>query len=127
MKNFIMLATAAALAVILTGCAFRSSSAASKADTSEEDAEHRKTISGVIVDATMNTAVICAGDGKEYAFSFTDETDRSKVNGMLIGDTLIVTYTGQLGENGSTAQTKVLAIEQNPAEPQNETISSGSL
>ncbi|MBQ4280203.1 MAG: lipocalin family protein [Rikenellaceae bacterium] len=66
-----------ALALALAGC---------RSDTD-------KTVSGIIYDGSMNTLAIVTAQGDTLEFS-TMDADRSQMNGLLIGDSATVTYTG---------------------------------
>ncbi len=67
-------------------------------------------LKGVIYDATMNTVTVIDAAGDTVTFS-TMDADRSEAHGLLLGDTAVVTYTGELGVEGSVpAATKVVVI-----------------
>ena len=54
------------------------------------------TITGTILDATMSTVTIQTEDGEELSFSIPDDADETEVDGMTVGDTLEITYTGTI-------------------------------
>ena len=58
----------------------------------------------------MNTVTISTEDGTELSFALTDETDTSKAEGMLVGSTLVVTYTGTI-DGTDTSAAVVTALE----------------
>ena len=92
----------------------------------EQLTEEEQVISGTITDAAMHTVTIETEDGAtltmadenpNLAFSIPDEADRTQVDGMLIGDTLEITYTGTIdGEDTSNAT--VLKLIETAANPQ---------
>lgn len=83
----------------------------------EQPTEEEQVISGTITDAAMHTVTIETEDGATLTFSIPDEADRTQVDGMLIGDTLEITYTGIInGEDTSNAT--VLKLIETAANPQ---------
>ena len=83
----------------------------------EQPTEEEQVISGTITDAAMHTVTIETEDGATITFSIPDEADRTQVDGMLIGDTLEITYTGTIdGEDTSNAT--VLKLIETAANPQ---------
>ncbi len=83
----------------------------------EQLTEEEQVISGTITDAAMHTVTIETEDGATLTFSIPDEADRTQVDGMLIGDTLEITYTGTIdGEDTSNAT--VLKLIETAANPQ---------
>lgn len=76
------------------------------------DAEDKQqTITGTIVEAAMNTVTIQTEDGQELSFSLSDDTDRSQAEGMLIGNTLEIVYTGTLDGSDTSGVTVVQLVE----------------
>lgn len=86
-------------------------------DSAEETAgtAEQQTITGTILDATMNTVTIQTADGEELSFSIPDDADKTEVNGMTIGDTLEVTYIGTV-DGADTAGATVVKLVQISAE-----------
>lgn len=83
----------------------------------EQPTEDEQVISGTITDAAMHTVTIETENGATLTFSIPDEADRTQVDGMLIGDTLEITYTGTIdGEDTSNAT--VLKLIETAANPQ---------
>lgn len=83
----------------------------------EQPTEEEQVISGTITDAAMHTVTIETENGATLTFSIPDEADRTQVDGMLIGDTLEITYTGTIdGEDTSNAT--VLKLIETVANPQ---------
>ncbi len=83
----------------------------------EQPTEEEQVISGTITDAAMHTVTIETEDGATLTFSIPDEADRTQADGMLIGDTLEITYTGTIdGEDTSNAT--VLKLIETAANPQ---------
>ncbi len=83
----------------------------------EQPTEEEQVISGTITDAAMHTVTIETENGATLTFSIPDEADRTQVDGMLIGDTLEITYTGTIdGEDTSNAT--VLKLIETAANPQ---------
>lgn len=76
-------------------------------DTEDE----QQTITGTIVEAAMNTVTIQTEDGQELSFSLSDDTDRSQAEGMLIGNTLEIVYTGTLDGSDTSGVTVVQLVE----------------
>lgn len=62
----------------------------------------QNTVSGTIVDATMNTVTVSTTDGATVTFG-TMEADRSECNGLPLGAPITVTYSGQIEDNFATA------------------------
>lgn len=60
------------------------------------------TVSGTVVDASMNTVTIETADHQTYTFS-TMDADKSGLKQMLIGEKLYVMYSGQY-QPGSKAE-----------------------
>ena len=83
--------------------------------TGTADPAEEQTITGTIVDATMNTVTIQTADGEELSFSIPDDADKTEVNGMTIGDTLEVTYIGSV-DGADTAGATVVKLVQISAE-----------
>lgn len=83
--------------------------------TGTADPAEEQTITGTIVDATMNTVTIQTADGEELSFSIPDDADKTEVNGMTIGDTLEVTYIGTV-DGADTAGATVVKLVQISAE-----------
>lgn len=77
------------------------------------ESKKEKTVSGIIEDATMNNVVVTTADGSVW-FSTTD-ADKSEVNGMLIGDTITVTYEGEISKDPSVSVTAAKKIVVKPA------------
>lgn len=76
--------------------------------TADADIEEVKTVTGEIIDAAMNTIIIRTEDGTDLILGKEDaETDLK--DGLLIGNSVVVEYTGEIvGNNASAA--KVLKI-----------------
>lgn len=83
--------------------------------TGTADPAEEQTITGTIVDATMNTVTIQTADGEELSFSIPDDADKTEVNGMTIGDTLEVTYIGTV-DGADTAGATVVKLVQTSAQ-----------
>lgn len=76
--------------------------------TADAVKEEVKTVTGEIIDAAMNTIIIRTEDGTDLILGKEDaETDLK--DGLLIGNSVVVEYTGEIvGNNASAA--KVLKI-----------------
>ena len=76
-------------------------------DSAEETAgtAEQQTISGTILDATMSTVTIQTEDGEELSFSIPDDADETEVDGMTVGDTLEITYTGTIDGTDTSGAT----------------------
>ena len=83
----------------------------------EQPTEEEQVISGPITDAAMHTVTIETEDGATLTFSIPDEADRTQVDGMLIGDTLEITYTGTI-DGEDTSNVTVLKLIETAANPQ---------
>lgn len=83
-----------------------SDSAEEAAGTAEE-----QTISGTILDATMSTVTIQTEDGEELSFSIPDDADETEVDGMTVGDTLEITYTGTIDGTDTSGATVVKLVQ----------------
>ena len=86
-------------------------------DSAEETAgtAEQQTISGTILDATMSTVTIQTEDGEELSFSIPDDADETEVDGMTVGDTLEITYTGTI-DGTDTSGTTVVKLVQTSAQ-----------
>ena len=133
MKKMIVAALMAALLVTATACGSTSSSSSSSSssesstssqsssvesepaeEASNADGGEVSTVTGVIEDAAMNSVVIKTEDGLTLNFTIPDDADKTEVDGMTIGDTLEITYTGTIdGEDSSGAV--VTKLVQTPA------------
>lgn len=80
----------------------------------EPAAEKVSTVTGVIQDATMNTVIIQTEDGRTLSFS-TMDADKTNADGLLIGDTVVISYTGEI-DGEDTSGVTVTAID-NISEP----------
>ena len=111
-SRLLLTALAAALALSMAACstapggesqspesppASDSQSPSSSEPEPESKPEETLTAQGTVADATMNTLTITTADGKTLSFSLSDDTDRTKADGILLGDTVLVTYTGEPG------------------------------
>ena len=74
--------------------------------TGTADPAEEQTITGTILDATMSTVTIQTEDGEEL--SFADETE---VDGMTVGDTLEITYTGTIDGTDTSGATVVKLVQ----------------
>lgn len=83
-----------------------SDSAEETAGTAEE-----QTITGTILDATMSTVTIQTEDGEELSFSIPDDADETEVDGMTVGDTLEITYTGTIDGTDTSGATVVKLVQ----------------
>ena len=82
-------------------------------DSTEEAAgtAEQQTISGTILDATMSTVTIQTEDGEELSFSIPDDADETEVDGMTVGDTLEITYTGTIDGTDTSGATVVKLVQ----------------
>lgn len=82
-------------------------------DSAEETAgtAEQQTITGTIVDATMSTVTIQTEDGEELSFSIPDDADETEVDGMTVGDTLEITYTGTIDGTDTSGATVVKLVQ----------------
>lgn len=82
-------------------------------DSAEETAgtAEQQTITGTILDATMNTVTIQTEDGEELSFSIPDDADETEVDGMTVGDTLEITYTGTIDGTDTSGATVVKLVQ----------------
>ena len=83
-----------------------SDSAKETAGTAEQ-----QTITGTILDATMSTVTIQTEDGEELSFSIPDDADETEVDGMTVGDTLEITYTGTIDGTDTSGATVVKLVQ----------------
>ena len=80
--------------------------ASSDEETSSEEAEgdttddtstaEEQVITGTITESAEGTVTIETEDGTALTFSIPDDADQTEVNGMTVGDTLEITYTGSI-------------------------------
>ena len=68
-------------------------------------------ITGTILDATMSTVTIQTEDGEELSFSIPDDADETEVDGMTVGDTLEITYTGTIDGTDTSGATVVKLVQ----------------
>lgn len=82
-------------------------------DSTEETAgtAEQQTITGTILDATMSTVTIQTEDGEELSFSIPDDADETEVDGMTVGDTLEITYTGTIDGTDTSGATVVKLVQ----------------
>ncbi len=82
-------------------------------DSTEEAAgtAEEQTITGTILDATMSTVTIQTEDGEELSFSIPDDADETEVDGMTVGDTLKITYTGTIDGTDTSGATVVKLVQ----------------
>ena len=82
-------------------------------DSAEETAgtAEQQTITGTILDATMSTVTIQTEDGEELSFSLPDDADETEVDGMTVGDTLEITYTGTIDGTDTSGATVVKLVQ----------------
>lgn len=82
-------------------------------DSAEETAgtAEQQTISGTILDATMSTVTIQTEDGEELSFSIPDDADETEVDGMTVGNTLEITYTGTIDGTDTSGATVVKLVQ----------------
>ena len=82
-------------------------------DSTEETAgtAEQQTITGTILDATMSTVIIQTEDGEELSFSIPDDADETEVDGMTVGDTLEITYTGTIDGTDTSGATVVKLVQ----------------
>ncbi len=79
--------------------------------TGTADPAEEQTITGTILDATMSTVTIQTEDGEELSFSIPDDADETEVDGMTVGDTLEVTYTGTIDGTDTAGATVVKLVQ----------------
>lgn len=82
-------------------------------DSAEETAgtAEQQTITGTILDATMSTVTIQTEDGEELSFYIPDDADETEVDGMTVGDTLEITYTGTIDGTDTSGATVVKLVQ----------------
>ena len=79
--------------------------------TGTADPAEEQTITGTILDATMSTVIIQTEDGEELSFSIPDDADETEVDGMTVGDTLEITYTGTIDGTDTSGATVVKLVQ----------------
>lgn len=79
--------------------------------TGTADPAEEQTITGTIVDATMSTVTIQTEDGEELSFYIPDDADETEVDGMTVGDTLEITYTGAIDGTDTSGATVVKLVQ----------------
>lgn len=105
MKKQILIFAAALLLLGAGGCRQRVPQSSSSPSSSSE-----ATLQGTITDATMSTLTVEAGEGHLYGFTLTDSTKRETGSGIIIGDMVEVTYTGELDMQRVPQQVEVLLV-----------------
>lgn len=76
----------------------------------------KKSVTGIVKDATMNTLMLKTDSCQVYLFSTMDVV-KEDINGILLGDKVQVVYTGELTETAdpqSVTVAKIVEIEQDP-------------
>ncbi len=86
---------------------------APESETSTESSLYAEehTLTGTIVDAAMSTVTIKTDDEEELTFSIPDDADETQVDGMKVGDTLAITYTGTIQGTDTSGVTVVSLVE----------------
>ena len=79
--------------------------------TGTADPAEEQTFTGTILDATMSTVTIQTEDGEELSFSIPDDADETEVDGMTVGDTLEITYTGTIDGTDTSGATVVKLVQ----------------
>ena len=79
--------------------------------TGTADPAEEQTITGTILDATMSTVTIQTEDGEELSFSIPDDADETEVDGMTVGNTLEITYTGTIDGTDTSGATVVKLVQ----------------
>ena len=79
--------------------------------TGTADPAEEQTITGTILDATMSTVTIQTEDGEELSFSIPADADETEVDGMTVGDTLEITYTGTIDGTDTSGATVVKLVQ----------------
>lgn len=119
-KTIMILCAVAVTAAVVTACGKENKPAADSSKpavtppaSSASEAEKptdEQTITGVVEDAAMHSLLLKLPDGTLLDFSIPDEADRSKVDSLTIGDTILVTYTGSI-TGVDTSEAVVTALE----------------
>ena len=90
------------------------SGSASEAPEGEE-----QTVTGVVEDAAMHSLVLKLEDGTQLSFGWGDdsEPDKSALTDLTVGDTVKVTYTGEIadGDASGVTVTKLETVAQGEA------------
>ena len=94
-----------------TGSSETSSATNTGVYTGTADPAEEQTITGTILDATMSTVTIQTEDGEELSFSIPDDADETEVDGMTVGDTLEITYTGTIDGTDTSGATVVKLVQ----------------
>lgn len=107
MKKFRFLAMAMALLLSLSLAACGQNPAPSAGASSPASAPATQTVTGLVEDAGMSTLTITTAEGATITLLSEDATVES-ANGLLLGDTVEVTYIGDL-QNGAQATNIVVS------------------
>ena len=94
-----------------TGSSETGSATSTGVYTGTADPAEEQTITGTILDATMSTVTIQTEDGEELSFSIPDDADETEVDGMTVGDTLEITYTGTIDGTDTSGATVVKLVQ----------------
>ena len=104
-----------------------STSTSTESETTEEaesgtaddtSTAEEQVITGTITESAEGTVTIETEDGTALTFSIPDDADQTEVNGMTVGDTLEITYTGSI-EGEDTSSATVVKLVQTTAETAN--------
>lgn len=79
--------------------------------TKEGEVVESSKIEGIVVDATMNTIVIETAEGKQYYFATEGASIDAGTNGIIIGDTVEITFKGQLDDSQESQTVEVESIK----------------
>lgn len=105
-KKWLLLAVAVVMAVALAACG-------GDPPDSGQDTPSPETgdtaVTGTVTDATMSSTTINTDDGTELAFS-TDSSIMDMKDGLLVGDVVTITYTGEITDPTDTSETTVTKV-----------------
>ena len=118
MKKFLFGTMMVAAMIAAAGCGKKESTTtqttaqAEQSSAKAEDTKDAKTVEGTIEEKKENQFILDAKDGKSYLFAFYDGTKPEGYEGVTQGDTVTVSYTGDLPKSDADSFTgKVVSIK----------------
>ena len=118
MKKFLFGTMMVAAMIAAAGCGKKESTTtqttaqAEQSSAKAEDTKDAKTVEGTIEEKKENQFILDAKDGKSYLFALYDGTKPEGYEGVTQGDTVTVSYTGDLPKSDADSFTgKVVSIK----------------
>ena len=97
------------LLIVAFICGFFAYKSAFTVEEKKEETPKVKTLNGIVYDASMNMVMVKDSKGLIYTFSLMD-IDRSNIESMLIGNTIMIKYSGSLDNEKSLQKVTIKQI-----------------